>query len=402
MIRKEKWLYLIANVILIWNLVYFIIANYLSSEVVLWSDVFKDSLLLSSTKILLLPLLSLLISLISIAVALFLNFKNYKTKQSKYLIAWIFLLSLSMAISLMLSFYSQISLAIYMDGGNSGLSISWLNSRSIWIIGGVVIVAKIVAIVEFAMNYNSLLKYNLLLENSFEDGTAFNLNSNLQNMKYNNKEPKTEYIPNINNVYAGYVNPSYNGSLSATMNIKSDDINDFYAKENLLQDNNIKPLIKENEKFNSLGVVNPLSNITPATMGFTQQIKNEYEKDFVLVQELHRINMAQSNAHVAKLINIFYNRYDRGLDLDVDRVMLLIYRVALEHEPLFGYLKDAILYKLDSKFISDLARKWFNSYANKVNNFYSTSRSAFKKSLNEGIIIMDNDIEKYLQESVPR
>ncbi|WP_342262734.1 MULTISPECIES: hypothetical protein [unclassified Spiroplasma] len=131
MIRKEKWLYLIANVILIWNLVYFIIANYLSSEVVLWSDVFKDSLLLSSTKILLLPLLSLLISLISIAVALFLNFKNYKTKQSKYLIAWIFLLSLSMAISLMLSFYSQISLAMYMDDGNSGLSISWLNSRSI-------------------------------------------------------------------------------------------------------------------------------------------------------------------------------------------------------------------------------------------------------------------------------
>ncbi|WP_342262733.1 MULTISPECIES: hypothetical protein [unclassified Spiroplasma] len=272
-----------------------------------------------------------------------------------------------------------------------------------WIIGGVVIVAKIVAIVDFAMNYNSLLKYNSLLENSFEnDGTAFSLNSNLQNMKYNNKEPKTEYIPNINNVYAGYVNPSYNGSLSATMNIKNDDINNFYAKENLLQDNNIKPLIKENEEFNSLGVVNPLPNITPATMGFTQQIKNEYEKDFVLVQELHRINMAQSNARVAKLINIFYNRYDRGLDLDVDRVMLLIYRVALEHEPLFGYLKDAILYKLDSKFISDLARKWFNSYANKVNNFYSTSRSAFKKSLNEGITIMDNDIEKYLQESVPR
>lgn len=402
MIRKVKWLYLIANVILIWNLVYFIIANYLSSEVVLWSDVFKDSLLLSSTKILLLPLLSLLISLISIAVALFLNFKNYKTKQSKYLIAWIFLLSLSMVISLMLSFYSQISLAMYMDGGNSGLSISWLNSRSIWIIGGVIILAKIIAIVEFAMNYNSLLKYNLLLENSFEDGTPFSLNSNLQNMKYNNKEPKTEYIPNINNVYAGYVNPSYNGSLSATMNIKNEDINDFYAKENLLQDNNIKPLIKENEEFNSLGVVNPLLNITPATMGFTQQIKNEYEKDFVLVQELHRINMAQSNARVAKLINIFYNRYDHGFDLEIDQIMLLIYPVALEHEPLFGYLKDAILYKLDSKFISDLARKWFNSYANNVNKFYSTNRSAFKKSLNEGITIMNNDIKKYLQETALR
>ncbi|WP_339023897.1 hypothetical protein [Spiroplasma endosymbiont of Agriotes lineatus] len=155
-----------------------------------------------------LRLLSLLISLIAIAVALFLNFKNYKTKQSKYLIAWFFLLSLSMVISLMLFFYSQIILAMYMDGGNSGLSISRLNSRSIWIIGGVIILAKIIAIVEFAMNYNSLLKYNLPLENSFDDLTAFSLNSNLKNIKYNNnnKEPKTEYIPNINNAYAGYVN----------------------------------------------------------------------------------------------------------------------------------------------------------------------------------------------------
>ncbi len=95
-----------------------------------------------------------------------------------------------------------------MDGGNSGLSISRLNSRSIWIIGGVIILAKIIAIVEFAMNYNSLLKYNLPLENSFDDLTAFSLNSNLKNIKYNNnnKEPKTEYIPNINNAYAGYVN----------------------------------------------------------------------------------------------------------------------------------------------------------------------------------------------------
>ncbi|WP_339023899.1 hypothetical protein [Spiroplasma endosymbiont of Agriotes lineatus] len=111
--------------------------------------------------------------------------------------------------------------------------------------------------------------------------------------------------------------------------------------------------------------------------------------------------MTQSNARVAKLINIFYNCYDHdhGLGLDVDQIMLLISRVALEHEPLFGYLKDAILYKLDSKFISDLDHKWFNSYADNVNKFYSTNRSAFKKSLNEGITIMNNDIKKYLEET---
>ncbi|WP_339023898.1 hypothetical protein [Spiroplasma endosymbiont of Agriotes lineatus] len=51
------------------------------------------------------------------------------------------------------------------------------------------------------------------------------------------------------------------------MNIKSDDINDFYAKENLLQDNNIKPLIKENEEFSIFGSCKPVTKYYTSNNG---------------------------------------------------------------------------------------------------------------------------------------
>lgn len=392
--KNEKWLYLLATIIFVWNLIYFILVNsFKEPKVVSWENIFKDK---NSIQGLLLPLGALIISVLGFFIAFFWSYKNHKTKKNKFKILWLITISFSMIIALIVSVYSQIYLETHLRIINTS-EVLWSN-YFIWINATALVLTIIGALIQFT------LKINPLTDNENAIGNLENLilNDNAVDSQMN-KSPQTEYLPNTN------MNVNYNDNYATsvlsnlTETLSINDVNDYLEANN----NNevLKPLVSENKDFEGLipklrRQAQAASNLTSNTsiLGFTQQIKNEYNKDFGLVQELHRINMAQSNPRIAKLINVFYNRYDRALDLDVDRVMLLIYRVALDFEGLHSYLKDAILHKLDTKFISDLARNWFIAYSNKVNTSYSTNRILFKKTILEGITIMDNDIEKYLQQ----
>lgn len=386
MFNKKKLIYLIPMGLLIINIVYF---SLLLSNNELWQVIKLSNLSFESfsdvpgVSILLLPLLSLIISSIGILGTIIL--KSIYKKQ-KYADFSLLLLLLTTVTSWFLLFYSQL---IASSLSQELYNIKWLSKTNIWISMSILLGFFFIHIFIYCMVNNKIkddmknyYKLNKNDEINYDDEQELNIKNNLKPQlkpKYNLPESN-----DINN----YMPVEQSISPNLLTEVDKKQVQTYEQKRYYVND------IQSNIK--NATSLTKISSKTLSGLGITEQIKTEYESDFILVQELHRINMSQTDINIARIINLFYKYYERGQDLDTDRIMLSIYRMSLQYQELYPFLKDALIYKLDNKFISKGVRTWFEGYCDNLNNFCKLNKPLFKKYVLDGIALMDKDIKKYL------
>lgn len=390
MFNKKNLIYLIPSGLLIINIIYFSLL--LSSGELrqftnlnnLSFDYFDKDAYASSVSLLLLPLLSLIISPIGILGTIILKSIYRNQKYSDFSLI---LLLLTTITSWFLSFYSQL-IASNLD--KSIYKIQWLSRINVWILMSAILGFFFIHIFIYCIvtnkikdNVKDYYKLNKNDEVIYDDVQELDIKNNL------NPQLKLKYnLPESNDVN-NYMTLEQNLSSNLLAERDKKQMHTYEQKRYHINDN-----IQSNIKATTS--LAKISNKTLSGVGITEQIKTEYESDFILVQELHRINMSQTDINIARIINLFYKYYERGHDLDTDRIMLSIYRMSLQYQELYPFLKDALIYKLDNKFISKGVRTWFEGYCDNLNNFCKINKPLFKKYVLDGIALMDKDIKRYL------